>query len=116
MNLRGYIRSIQAPKPNDNWIDTDVFDFITECNDEMKGKKEKGKGKGKYKSRWIICNALGGGSGQAAQIASNPDYKQMKLLPYGGVAARIDCNVPWQLDDPSENEEEKKDSGISGLS
>ena len=39
------------------------------------------------KERWIICNQLGGGV--ASDMAKDPAYAHMKLVPWAGVAARL---------------------------
>ena len=48
-----------------------------------------------------------GGTGEASRIACMPDYSHLKLLPYGGIAARIECNVPWQLELQNNNNNNK---------
>eukprot|EP01084_Bolivina_argentea_P099989 179640_1 len=101
--LRNYITKIQKPDANISWLECNDFKFET-CIFNNNNNNNK-----KYYSQWIICNALGGGSKQAAQIASNPENKNLKLLPYGGIAARISTNVPWQINN-NENDEKQQDN------
>mgnify|MGYP006079195341 FL=1 len=44
---------------------------------------------------WVVCNQLGGGN--ATVLASNPDLAHMKLIPWAGVAARLDGESHSQL-------------------
>ncbi|KAF0699884.1 Aste57867_9568 [Aphanomyces stellatus] len=39
-------------------------------------------------SRWLVCNQLGGG--ECSAMANHPDNAQLRLVPYGGVAANLD--------------------------
>lgn len=93
--IRNYISSISKFEIDDvhnSWMECDLFQFETRYKSKI------------YSSEWIICNALGGGSFQCSGIAANKDYKHMKLLPYGGIAARISTNVPWHLKPHSTNQ------------
>lgn len=47
-----------------------------------------GSGGEKYEETWEVCNQLGGG-GQCARIACDPVNAFLRLVPWGGVAARI---------------------------
>lgn len=98
--LRNYVASIQKPSPDLSWIKCHHFTFETSLFSKT------GKATGRHRSEWIICNALGGGSKQASQIAANPEHKHLKLLPYGGIAARIKTAVPWQL----KNEQKQREN------
>ena len=113
LNIRSYIvtnvkRDAIANGNLPQWIDCDLFDFSTISyetaaateNDNKKNEKQVRKAKSKYceyHSQWIICNAIGGGSNQATKIACDPNNKDMKLFPYGGVAARVKTTVPWHM-------------------
>eukprot|EP01083_Nonionella_stella_P260996 889260_1 len=85
IELRTCINTIQKASQL-TWTQCDSFKFETYIRNESKYDS--------YHSEWIVCNALGGGSNQASQIAMS--HPNLKLLPYGGVAARISSNVPWQ--------------------
>ena len=100
--LRNYITTIQKPNASLSWIRCNKFKFETILFEKNSTKTKA------YFSEWIICNALGGGSGQCSQIAANPQNKHLKLLPYGGIAARIYSNVPWQIQDDDEEKEVSK--------
>ena len=122
LQLRNYVASIQKPSPDLSWIACHHFKFETTLFPKSGSKALKGSDTGspsKYQSEWIICNALGGGSKQASQIAANPEHKHLKLLPYGGIAARIATNVPWQLKNEEklrQNAKKAKESGPKGKS
>ncbi|ETW06282.1 hypothetical protein, variant [Aphanomyces invadans] len=45
-----------------------------------------------HHASWLVCNQLGGGT--CSMIANHPDNASLRLIPYGGVAARLDAAVP----------------------
>jgi len=61
-------------------------DYILDIQSTGIGVLENG-GKAFASERWMVCNQLGGG--RASMMANDPDLSHMKLIPWGGVAARL---------------------------
>lgn len=70
-----------------------AVDYILDIQSNSSAVQDEGeerKNKTSSSSRWIVCNQLGGG--YASVMANDSELSHMKLVPYGGVAARIPCD------------------------
>jgi len=63
------------------------IDYFLDIESNGMGTTEMG-GKLSPKEKWVVCNQLGGGN--ASKMAQDPRLAHMKLIPWAGVAGRLD--------------------------